>query len=144
MSAGRAGLLLAAVTLLLSGCVTYTTSSAEAPIRWEAVEQLEAGRTTLAEAMAQLGSPLEVYRHPDGTIAVYRHSLFKDFELQLGPSAALRFFDLTQVASEILRNVSFTREWIHAGEDRVVLLFDRAQVLRGIGIDKETDELPTT
>ena len=60
-----------------------------------------------------------------------------------GP-AALRFFDLTQVASEILRNVSFTREWIHAGEDRVVLLFDRAQVLQGIGIDKETDELPTT
>ena len=127
----------------LTGCVTYTTSREESPIRWHAVEQLETGETTLAEAIRTLGSPLEMHRHTDGTLAVYRHRLFKDFEMQLGPSAALRFFDLTQVTSEILRNLSFTREWIHSGEDRVVLLFDREQVLQAIGIDKETDDLPT-
>ena len=128
--------------IAVSGCITVAKVTRETGIDRAAVASLEEGTTTVPEALERLGAPLEAHLHPDGLILVYRHEHQNSFNWSVGVSQAVRFIDATQVVAEILGNLSFTKEDTHTGQDRLVLLFDRARVLEAIGIAWVTDELP--
>jgi len=138
----RAALPLALLLLAGGGCVTVERSTRDAEIDRAAVASLEEGRTTLPDVLALLGSPLEVHQHPDGTLVVYRHQHERSFEWSIGISESARVVDLTPTSAELLGNLSYRRRSVHIGEDRLVLLFDRARVLESIGVAWGTDALP--
>lgn len=134
------GFFLGALSLFaLSGCVTLADSTFDRPIDREVVESLAVGETSVSEALAALGAPLEYHAHTDGLLVVYRYAERRNFQMQLGASQALRFIDATQVAAEILGNISFTYERIYSDQDRLVLLFDDDRTLQGVGVKWATE-----
>lgn len=134
MNRGRAALLALAglVALLQAGCVTMIRVTAGNPIDPAAVARVESG-TTLPEVVATLGAPLEVQRHADGKLLVYRMTGRNTFRLGLDASQVLRFVDTTQVVSELIGNARITIDRVHADEDRLVILFDLQDRVRAVG-----------
>lgn len=134
MSRARAGLLAlgALAALLQAGCVTMIRVSAGNPIDSQAVAQVQSG-TPLPEVIATLGAPLEVQRHADGKLLVYRATGRNTFRLGLDASQVLRFVDTTQLVSELIGNFRLTIDRVHADEDRLVILFDLEDRVRAVG-----------
>ncbi|HBP17251.1 MAG TPA: hypothetical protein DEA08_05560 [Planctomycetes bacterium] len=124
--------LLAALALLQVGCVTMVRVSAGNPIDPAAVARVQSG-TPLPEVVATLGAPLEVQRHADGKLLVYRMTGRNTFRLGLDASQVLRFVDTTQLVSEVVGNVRLTIDRVHADEDRLVILFDLEDRVRAVG-----------
>ncbi len=137
-------LLTGAVALALTspGCVTIVSSSQGSPIDAGTVARIEQGKTTLGQVLALLGAPLEVHRHADGRLLVYRHRQRNTFRLGIQPSRALSLIDLTQVTAEAAGNLSLTVERIHAGEDRLMILLGEDEVVRAVGFQNRTHDLP--
>ena len=136
------GILVSLCALGATGCITVEKVTRGSPPDRAAVASLVEGESTVPEVLEKLGSPLEVHEHPDGLILVYRHEHENTFGWSVGVSQAVRFLDATQVVAEILGNLSFTKEDVHIGQDRIVLLFDRERILDAVGIAWVTDELP--
>ena len=106
------------VLLLLPGCfIRNTTVGVPLP---PAYEQLEVGVTTKGEALALLGAPHTVRRQFDGDMYFYGRVHDYSTRLQLIPFITL---------------YERTDGQIHS--DRLVLLFDDAGILQGVGLEKE-------
>lgn len=125
-------LALGALALLQAGCVTMIQVSAGNPIDPAAVARVQSG-TPLPEVVATLGAPLEVQRHADGKLLVYRMTGRNTFRLGLDASQVLRFVDTTQLVSEVVGNFRLTIDRVHADEDRLVILFDLEDRVRAVG-----------
>lgn len=138
----RALALALALAALGPGCVTIVRSSKGAPLDPAAVERLTPGESTLGDVLALFGAPLEVHRHTDGRLLVYRHALRNTFRLGIQPSRALSLIDLSQVASEAAGNLSLTLERIHGDQDRLVVLLDHESVVQAVGFRRGTDDVP--
>ena len=138
----RLRLALVLLPLLASGCLTLVRGTQGRPLDQATVDQIQRDKTTLPEVLARLGAPHEVHNHADGRLLVYRHRATNTFRLGISASQALRFVDVSQVASEALGNLSFTLWRIHVGEDRLVLLIDSSDVVRGVGFRLTTPDLP--
>lgn len=130
------------VALALSGCVVVQQTTQGREIDPQVVSGLERGRATLTDVLARLGAPHEVHQHADGRLLIYRHIASNGFRLEIDPSRALTFVDATQLVSEVLGNLKLSLQWVHKGEDRLVLLFDRDNVLRAVGSRFVTAGLP--
>ena len=125
-----------------AGCVSFVSSTIGNTIDPAAVERVAVDRTTLPEVLEALGAPLEVHRHADGMLLVYRQSGRNTFRLGLDASRLATFIDFTQVTSEVLGNLSLTVERIHADQDRLVVLLDREGVVRAVASRRALDDLP--
>ncbi len=135
-------LLVLLLPLLTSGCVTFIWGTQGRRIETAKVEGIKRGETTLDQVLEDFGAPHEVHNHADGRMLVYRHRARNTFRFGISANQALRFLDLSQVASEAAGNLSFTLWRVHQGEDRLVLLVDREDVIQGVGFRNTTDELP--
>lgn len=132
---------LCAGLLVLPGCVIVSRTSKGREILPEAVAQVERGRTTLTRVVELLGAPHEVHNHSDGRLLIYRHRASKGLRIELNPSQYLTFVDVTETVS-LLSKLKVTFQWINRGEDRVVILFDRNNVVQGVGSRSVTADLP--
>lgn len=144
--AHRIGVLAALLCLIVSspGCLTLTISRIRRgnPIDPAKVARMTRGKTTLPEVLGKLGAPQEVHGHTDGKVLVYRVRGYRASSFGLDAGSFAYFIDLTQILSTLLSNIKFTFEWVHGDEDRLVLVFDRAHVLKGIGFREGIKELP--
>lgn len=140
MSALR--LVLVLLSLLSSGCLTLVRGTQGRPLDQATVDQIQRDKTTLPELLARLGAPHEVHNHADGRLLVYRHRATNTLRIGLSASQALRFVDASQVVAEAIGNLSFTLWRIHVGEDRLVVLIDSTDVVRGVGFRMTTPDLP--
>ena len=135
---------LAACALLLAsltGCLSFANVSQGIEIDPEAVGAISEG-TSLQEVLELLGAPLEVHKHVDGRLLVYRHRKQNTARIDVSVSRALQFIDLTQVTSELASNLQLTIQRTHAGEDRVVILFDKDYRVKALGYRTATADLP--
>lgn len=134
---------LLALSLLLfsSGCITVIAATTDNPINPSAVERLKAGTSTLPQVLEILGAPIEVHNHADGLLLVYRYRARNTFRLGISAGQITRFIDVSQVASEAIGNLSLTIQRIHQGEDRLIVLLDKAGVFQAAGLKISTNDL---
>jgi hypothetical protein len=118
---------LAAAGLALGAC-TITRVDRGAHIRAEPAEYIVAGRTTKADVLRIFGPPAGVARQHDGDLFLYRfvrrHG--EEFQLEEPVFTGMEVFTWTR-----------SRE----REDRLVILFDPAGVVREHGFSRGTQEL---
>ena len=118
----------AALSLALApGCtIVRTYVGNELPAMMDA--QLVPGTTTKAEVLRDLGPPDRLVRQYEGDVFVYAYV-----------RRNLSSFDVTEPVFTRLRVFSYTKE--QEKSDRMVMLFDRAGVLTGVGFRRGTEQL---
>ncbi len=126
----------ATALFLLAGCVTVGRVHEGEAIPPEAVQRIQVGTTTLTQLLADLGSPLEFHRHPDGLVLVYRWRGYHYLRLGLEPDRAIPLGVSELPASQVLRNIHFVTEWGTQGEDRLAILVDKDHVVAGVGLHR--------
>jgi outer membrane protein assembly factor BamE (lipoprotein component of BamABCDE complex) len=143
-SAGRMRLLAAVLLAALAaqGCLSMAEVSHGNPVALEDAKHLKAGESRLDQVLEALGAPLEVHRHPDATLLVYRHRKRRTFRLGLSLGSGTSYLKIAQVAAVLLNNLRFTLERVHADEDRLVVILDPKGVVQGISFRSGTHDLP--
>lgn len=127
---------LALTALATAGCISAGVSRHGNPIAWDRVHSLRPGATTLAEALAALGAPDVLQRHPDGLMLLWRARLHDYAKLGIEPDRLLSFTPANRAASTVLSNLSLVIEDGVEHEDRVALLVDDESVVQGVGVHR--------
>jgi hypothetical protein len=139
--------LVGAVILLTSstGCISLTLGESRkgSPIDLEKIEELRLGKRTLSDVLEALGAPIEVHSHPDGMVLVYRYAAKNTFRFGLSAGGGvMSLVDVTQTLGAILDNIKLTVERSHTDEDRAVVLVGRDGIVKGVGYQDRTKDLP--
>ena len=120
--------LVAAAALALSpGCLiarTYVGNEVAA----DSERKLVPGTTTKAEVLRELGPPDRLVRQYEGDVFVYAY-VRKNTET----------FELSEPVFTHLRVFSYTKD--EEKSDRLVVLFDRAGIVTGVGFRRGTEQL---
>jgi len=128
MRCARALATLAALVLASACTLVRTYSGNELPPAIDA--QIEAGRSTKADVLRDLGPPDRLVRQYDGDVFVYAYIRRNADTLELSEPV---FTGLTLF--------SYTRT--QEKSDRMVVLFDRNGVVTGVGFRRGTEQLET-
>jgi outer membrane protein assembly factor BamE (lipoprotein component of BamABCDE complex) len=88
---------------------------------------IHVGVTTKAQVLAQLGAPDELRRQFDGDVFVYRYMRMNSSQIKI--EEPIRSTDL------------YVYKRVDEKSDRVVVLFDRAGLVSGVGVRMGTPEL---
>jgi len=143
LGAARAGVLSLALALAAGapGCVALGRGQAGSIPSQETISALEEG-DTIAVVLTSCGPPLEVWRHPDGMVLIWRSRRFDYDRIGIDPSRAVSFLEVANVAATLLSNLKLTFEWATAFEDRLVAIFDRSDRLVAWAYREGSDESP--
>jgi outer membrane protein assembly factor BamE (lipoprotein component of BamABCDE complex) len=128
MRCARALASLAALALASACTLVRTYSGNELPPAIDA--QIEAGRSTKADVLRDLGPPDRLVRQYDGDVFVYAYIRRNVDTLELSEPVFTR-----------LTIFSYTRT--QEKSDRMVVLFDRNGIVTGVGFRRGTEQLET-
>jgi outer membrane protein assembly factor BamE (lipoprotein component of BamABCDE complex) len=111
---------------LMSGC-TVARYYKDSPLRGDASSLVE-GQSTKSDVLRLFGPPVLITHQTDGDTFVYAYERenYSSFHVQ-DPITGINWF-------------TYTRQLDN--HDRLVVLFDFAGVVRGIAVDRHTEDMP--
>lgn len=129
MRSPRAWLALAVAAALSSACtIVRVYSGNELPPGYDA--RIEAGKSSKADVLRELGPPDRLVRQYEGDVFVYAYIRRNEnsFELSEPVFTRLLIFSYTKTQEK---------------SDRMVVLFDRNGIVTGVGFRRGTEQLET-
>ena len=111
---------------ILSGC-TVARYYQDVPLRGDAAAVVE-GQSTKSDVLRLFGPPQQIQHQTDGDVFVYAYerSNYSSLRIQ-DPITRINWF-------------TYTRQF--DDHDRFVVLFDFTGVVRGVAVDRHTEEMP--
>lgn len=139
------GALSAAVGLALSGCIGVSTQYEGNPIEATTIAKLEVGRTTRAQVLEMLGSPLRIDRTDITGLAerVLARYQGEELALKIDPSLFedVYIYERRQIDRFVMLLGVFNYVTSDERSDRLSVFFDKEGKVLGVGWTPGTEDL---